>query len=520
MRVEIEDLHNYKKRVDVVFSALGKGDDAEVNEIMTRLKRSRPLEEIHQWITAGPAKVQGGLQTTYEDEMHKRAIHTAIRKAGLIPPAETPHNGNDEMMSHMSIGIRNPDQSPNPMNNEVHSYQTSTVGGTPGVDVPQQEAPLIMNWSRSPSEATIEESRRAGQRTLLGSAIEGEPQYGEIDEPIPPTWTRLTDNVAWVEHLMTLYFCWEYPTFASLSKDHFLRDFRDRRRRYCSPLLVNAMLALGCRFSELPAARANPNDPTTAGDHFFAEAKRLLGTERSMDALASIQALGLMTIREGSCGRDTESFYYCQLAIRIAVEIGLHHETLIADPAEREVRRATFWGAFTLDQCWSLNLRKMPHLSYCSSFPPKPSIVIDSEAQLWKPYTDWGEPQHHFTNQPCNVHSVYKCFCDLNNLIHASLYKLYSPQKRFTCQDLVYHYETYMNWYAEMPPVSYSHSHFHSNSDHTTHTQPGPPPRHKLYPLRHLRTHLLPLRDPLPLPPFHKSPVKRLLHRAKRGDHG
>ena len=464
MRAEIEDLRNYKKRADAVFSGLAKGNDTEVNEIMTRLKTSRPLEEIQQWLTAGPARIRGGFQTTYEDEMQKRAIYTAIRKAGLMPPGETPDNGNDEMMSHMSISQRHRNQNPSPMSTEIHSYQTSTVGGTPSLDVPHEEAPLIMNWSRSPSEATIEQSRREGQRTLLGSAIEGEPQFDEIEEPVPATWTRLTDNIAWVEHLMTLYFCWEYPTFASLSKDHFLRDFRDRRRRYCSPLLVNAMLALGCRFSELPAARANPNDPTTTGDHFFGEAKRLLGTERTMDALASIQALGLMAIREGSCGRDTESFYYCQLAIRIAVEIGLHHETLIADNGEREVRRATFWGAFTLDQCWSLNLNKLPHLSYCSNFPPKPSIVAQSEMQPWKPYTDWGEPQHHFTNQPCNVHSVYKCFCDLSNLIHATLYKLYSPQKRFTSQDVVYHYESYMNWYAEMPPVSPSHSHYHSHS--------------------------------------------------------
>src|SRR5450432_4348178 len=54
-------------------------------------------------------------------------------------------------------------------------------------------------------------------------------------------WTSLTSDSEMVEHLLSLYFCWEYPIFASLSKRHFLEDFRARRRRYCSSLLVNAI---------------------------------------------------------------------------------------------------------------------------------------------------------------------------------------------------------------------------------------------------------------------------------------
>jgi hypothetical protein len=117
---------------------------------------------------------------------------------------------------------------------------------------------------------------------------------------------------------------------------------------------MNAMLALGCRFSDLPESRADPGDPTTSGDHFFAEAKRLLA-EDDRRSLTAIQAMGLISIREASCGRDTESFYYAGQAIRLAVEAGLHIESSektaeSSQHGEEEVRAATFWGAFALDQ--------------------------------------------------------------------------------------------------------------------------------------------------------------------------
>lgn len=164
------------------------------------------------------------------------------------------------------------------------------------------------------------------------------------------TWTRITRDVNLVHHLLALYFCWEYPTFASLSKEHFLRDFQDGRQRYCSPILVNALLALGCRFSTQPKTREFPNDPYSSGDHFFKEALRLLNDETDHHSLTVIQALGIMSIREASCGRDSESWYYSGQSIRLAIEMGLHQTPEHGDLDEMAVQSATFWGAFALDQ--------------------------------------------------------------------------------------------------------------------------------------------------------------------------
>ena len=50
-------------------------------------------------------------------------------------------------------------------------------------------------------------------------------------------WSTVTKDVCLIQHLLALYFCWEYPVSASLSKEHFLKDFRDGKSRYCSPIL-------------------------------------------------------------------------------------------------------------------------------------------------------------------------------------------------------------------------------------------------------------------------------------------
>ena len=187
------------------------------------------------------------------------------------------------------------------------------------------------------------------------------PRYRGVDQVLAPalpdlkspttTWTDISEDLNLVQHLLDLYFCWEYPTFASLSKEHFLFDFQDGRQRYCSPILVNALLALGCRFSTQPNTRAVPDDPYTSGDHFFKECQRLFYLEDNHHCLTTIQALGIMSIREASCGRDSESWYYAGQSIRLAIEMGLHQiRNDDGDEDEIAVKAATFWGAFALDQ--------------------------------------------------------------------------------------------------------------------------------------------------------------------------
>jgi hypothetical protein len=173
----------------------------------------------------------------------------------------------------------------------------------------------------------------------------------------PSKWTEATTNDGLVRHLLSLYFCWEYPTFASLSKEHFLLDYNSGRRRFCSSLLVNILCSMGATLCDIKEVRSDPDDANTAGDHFFAEAQRLLSQE-DIPCVTTIQALNLMALRQARSGNDVSSWHYARNAMRIAIDIDLPSDDPEQEPekpriftrAERQVRVATFWGCFALEQ--------------------------------------------------------------------------------------------------------------------------------------------------------------------------
>lgn len=240
----------------------------------------------------------------------------------------------------------------------THSHFSAASQGGAG-SARSDSHPDIMNWGSGPPQTRV---GRWVEDSLSQMHSGGEAKrYRGLDQVLAPempqlnvpatTWTDITSDTAFVQHLLALYFCWEYPTFASLSKEHFLKDYQAGRPRYCSRILINALLALGCRFSSQPSTLANPNDPYSSGDHFFKECQRLFYEETNHHNLTTIQALGIMSIREASCGRDSESWYFAGQSIRLAIEMGLHRiSDDSGDSDEVAVQAATFWGAFSLDQ--------------------------------------------------------------------------------------------------------------------------------------------------------------------------
>ena len=64
--------------------------------------------------------------------------------------------------------------------------------------------------------------------------------------------------------------------------------------RYCSPLLLNCILALGSRYCDRIEVRSDPNDQDTAGKMFIANAERLLQNDLRWPKITTIQSLTLM----------------------------------------------------------------------------------------------------------------------------------------------------------------------------------------------------------------------------------
>jgi len=178
------------------------------------------------------------------------------------------------------------------------------------------------------------------------------------------SWTNVTDDRELVVHLINMYFTWHYPYFTTLSKALFFKDFligyqgenpQSQKQPYCTPLLVNAMLALGCHFTAVPGSRVVPTNSATAGDHFFNEAKRIIleNDEHEHPKLTTVQALALMSVREAGCGREARGWVYSGMSFRMACDLGLQlNPDGLAGMSDEEIdaRKVTFWGCFLFDK--------------------------------------------------------------------------------------------------------------------------------------------------------------------------
>lgn len=243
--------------------------------------------------------------------------------------------------------------------------------------------------------------------------------YLSGEDPVT-SWTEVTKDTQLIVHLINMYFNWHYPYFTTLSKDLFYRDFfkgkprgQPRTTVYCSSLLVNAMLSLGCHFTSLPGAFAISGDSRTKGDHFFAEAKRLIveNDEYEKPKLTTVQALALMSVREAGCGREAKGWVYSGMSFRMAQDIGLNldiggisKDKDSLDEKEVDARRITFWGCFLFDKCWSNYLGRLPQLPKNSYNVPKYDVFPDEDAMMWSPYTDAGFDQS--SKQPARTRAT------------------------------------------------------------------------------------------------------------------
>ncbi|KAL8870840.1 MAG: hypothetical protein Q9174_003208 [Haloplaca sp. 1 TL-2023] len=240
-------------------------------------------------------------------------------------------------------------------------------------------------------------------------------QYQQQDNPYV-SWTEVTKDQELVVHLMNMYFTWHYTYFTTLSKSLFYRDFllgkppsnTRRKIEYCTPLLVNAMLALGCHFTSWPAARSNPSDSATAGDHFFREAKRLIleNDEHEHPRLATVQALALMSVREAGCGREAKGWVYSGMSFRMAYDLGLNvdHGVMTVDEQEVDARKMSLWGCFLFDKCWSNYLGRQPQVPLSTIAVSKFEVFPTEDAETWSPYMDGGVGSAH--SQPARTRAV------------------------------------------------------------------------------------------------------------------
>jgi len=121
-------------------------------------------------------------------------------------------------------------------------------------------------------------------------------------------WTTVTKDDELVSHLISVYFTWYHPAYPCVIRDLFVREMvaGDLNSQFCSPILVNAMLATACvskvstrweseidvvqHFSDHSDVLETFNRPASRGLHYLKEAMRLWMEEIEYPKLSTLQA--------------------------------------------------------------------------------------------------------------------------------------------------------------------------------------------------------------------------------------
>ncbi|KAJ9297413.1 transcriptional regulator family: Fungal Specific TF [Paecilomyces variotii] len=155
-----------------------------------------------------------------------------------------------------------------------------------------------------------------------------------FEVPAKP-WTDVTDDSHFVSHLASLYFTWSHPSCQFIDQELFLAHMMagDLNSRFCSPFLVNSLLAVACMYSDFEQALAVPGDASSRGQHFHAEAERLWKEEDGKVSLTNLQGVILMVSTLNLWGKDK----LCWLMLRQAVQMAQDLELLQASELSSDI---------------------------------------------------------------------------------------------------------------------------------------------------------------------------------------
>ncbi len=119
------------------------------------------------------------------------------------------------------------------LDSEVYEY---SLRGTPD-PAPQQQA------HKQPKQEPQDGSERDPYLKPYSSAVVVDPW---LDSVQPSKWTTVSCDDSLLRKILHDYFLFEYDWFTYFHKDYFLEDMAAENKRFCSSLLVNAVLCVGC----------------------------------------------------------------------------------------------------------------------------------------------------------------------------------------------------------------------------------------------------------------------------------
>ncbi|KAM0257974.1 hypothetical protein ACHAPA_011474 [Fusarium lateritium] len=253
---------------------------------------------------------------------------------------------------------------------------------------------LIHEWSDRDDASSIA-SPRSSESDLGHRAQYLRPHHAAIiidsrlNDIVPSKWTSVNASDDVMRSLIRAYFLQEYDWFTFFHKDYFLDDMVTGSHTFCSPLLVNAVLAVGCQCKNDFSEPAEFWNPSSLGSKFLEEARRLWVLEiTDQRSLTTVQATLVLNSVVNMFDMDSLSSAFIVQATKMAEELGLFEPTTyIMNKKLRNSYDMTAWSLFHWQCTLSFQLMTTPLLQAPpKSLVPDPGRDAEWFGEIWLKY--------------------------------------------------------------------------------------------------------------------------------------
>ncbi|KAK1757423.1 hypothetical protein QBC47DRAFT_155922 [Echria macrotheca] len=287
-----------------------------------------------------------------------------------------------------------------------------------------------------------------------------------LDAVKPSKWTSVSSDDTLLRKLLHEYFVNEHECFTVFHKDFFLQDMANMRPRFCSQLLVNAVLCMGCYCYRGLEHRAEHWNPKNIGYQFLAEARRLYEYETDLDdvqtpstdekrqawamrKLTTIQAAMVLALVYACNGADRVGWRFTLRAAEMAYEIQLFQPRPEFDTQAQCVWDYTAWCLFSWESLCCFHYFRPP----LSRSPPEAALPNPVANPGWYGETWVRYPQSNSRLSTCHP-QIFKAKAELwaiANEYTIALNQRAEPHNPLPMSEMLLYYKKLNSWFDNLP---------------------------------------------------------------------
>lgn len=253
------------------------------------------------------------------------------------------------------------------------------------------------------------------------------------------------------DELVESYFKWIAPIVPVISRNRFMRQYKDPKNPP-SLLLLQAVLLAGSRVCSNPQLMDVNGSTTPAALTFYKRAKALYDANYEDDRVTIVQALVLMGwYWEGPEDVTKNVFYWSRVATIVAQGSGMHRsvETSQLSRADKRLWKRIWWSLFTRDRSVAVALGRPVHINTDDS-----DVEMVCEDDFIE---DDDEGPSEYPPDPLHVQFFlqYVKLCEIMGLVLSQQYSVASKARRQNAIDLTHSDMALADWLQNCPKEIY-----------------------------------------------------------------